>query len=196
MNEGLPNDLDELPDEDEPVAPIAGKSADSTTKSLSSLSRRNFFDRVVAGVRSGVAPELRDFQVRSHGYLVKIHYDNERVHYEVWPDSHRGTIEIGLHFEDGPASTAAFLRFFDARIVEIKHHLGAELELERWTVSWGHIFYLIPLAPLDGAKAKEASALLARLIEVLEPLVREAAVSRERVDQPVERRRFEPRKRR
>lgn len=195
MNESQPEELDVLPDEDEPVVLLGGTSIANTAKGPSSLSRRTFFDRVIAGVRSGVAPELRDFHIRSHGYLVKIHYDNERVHYEVWPDSHRGTIEIGLHFEDGPASTAAFLRFFDARIVELKHHLGPELELERWTVSWGHIYYLIPLAPLDGAKARESAGLLARLIDVLEPLVREAAVSRERSDQPMQRRRFERRAR-
>jgi hypothetical protein len=195
MDDTLPDDVEELPDEDGPVLSIGVKAADGKAKGASSLSRRTFFDRVVAGVRGGVAPDLQDFHVRSHGYLVKIHYDNERVHYEVWPDSHRGTIEIGLHFEDGPASTAAFLRFFDERIVELKHQLGVELELERWTVSWGHIYYLIPLVPLDGAKARESAGLLARLIDVLEPLVREAAVSRERVDQPVERRRFERRAR-
>ena len=72
--------------------------------------------------------------------LLKVHYGNERIHFEVWADGNRGFLEIGLHFEDGPASTAAYLAFFDARIVEIKHLLGAEVELERWTASWGHLF--------------------------------------------------------
>jgi len=162
----------------------------SNPKGGSALSRRAFFDRVVAGVRSEVASELNGFRVQPYGHLLKLHYDNERVHYEVWPDSNRGTIEIGLHFEDGPVSTAAYLRYFDARIVELKHRLGAEVELERWTVSWGHLYYLVPLAPFDLAKAKRTVTLLATLIDVLEPLVREASVPRERVDQPTERRRF------
>ncbi|HEY7035322.1 MAG TPA: hypothetical protein VH482_28545 [Thermomicrobiales bacterium] len=156
----------------------------------SALTRRAFFDRVVTGVRRDVAPELNGFRANAYGHLLKIHYDNERVHFEVWPDSHRGRIEIGLHFEDGPVSTAAYLRYFDARIVELKHLLGTEVELERWTVSWGHFYYLVPLAPFDLAKANRVAKLLASLIDVLEPLVRQAAVPRERVDQPAERRRF------
>jgi hypothetical protein len=195
MNDDLMDEPDDVLVRDESGGLTGRDSAGNRSEPASSLSRRTFFDRVIAGVRSEIKPDLKDFHARSHGHLLKIHYDNERVHYEVWPDSHRGTIEIGLHFEDGPVSTAAYLRFFDARIVEIKHLLGAEIELERWTVSWGHIYYLIPLAPLDGAKARESASLLARLIDVLEPLVREAAVSRERVDQPVERRRFQRRAR-
>ena len=59
-------------------------------------------------------------------------------------------IEVGLHFEDGPVSTAAYLAYFDAHIVERKHELGPELELERWTPSWGRIYELVPLTRLDG----------------------------------------------
>lgn len=156
----------------------------------SGLPRRAFFDRVVAGVRRDVAPEFNGFRAQSYGHLLKLHFDNERVHYEVWPDSQRGRIEVGLHFEDGPVSTAAYLRYFDTRIVELKHLLGTEVELERWTVSWGHLYYLVPLAPFDLAKAKETVGLLTSLIDTLEPLVREAAVPRERVDRPAERRRY------
>src|SRR5215217_629756 len=172
-------------------APKTGNRA----RSAVSLTRRAFFDRVVAGVRSDVTPGLSDFQARAHGHLLQIHFDNERVHYEVWPGSHRGTIEVGLHFEDGPVSTAAYLRYFDARIVELKHRLGAEVELERWTASWGHVYYLLPLAPLDGAKARQTATLLATLIDVLQPLVLDAAVPRERVDEPFERRWFQRRAR-
>jgi hypothetical protein len=156
----------------------------------SGLTRHAFFDRVVADVRREVAPGLNGFRAQSHGHLLKLHYENDRVHYEVWPDSHRGRIEVGLHFEDGPVSTAAYLRFFDARIVELKHLLGCDVELERWTVSWGHLYFLVPLAPFDLAKAKQTVGLLTSLIDVLEPLVRQASVPRERVDQPSERRRF------
>jgi hypothetical protein len=169
---------------------MSAKAVPSNPKRGSALTRRTFFDRVVAGVRVEVAPELSGFRFQAYGHLLKLHYDNERIHYEVWPDSRTGQIEVGLHFEDGPVSTAAYLRYFDARIVELKHRLGAEVELERWTVSWGHLYYLLPLAPFDQAKANRTTALLASLISVLEPLVREASVPRERVDQPREHRRF------
>jgi hypothetical protein len=154
------------------------------------MSRRAYFDRVVSGTRGEVAPDFRGFHARAFGHLLKLHFENERVHYEVWPDSRRGTIEIGLHFEDGPVSTAAYLRFFDARIVELKHRLGPEVELERWTVSWGHIYYLIPLLPLDAAKARQTVKLLVTLIDVLQPLVQEASVPPERRQLPPERRHF------
>ncbi|MEA2585040.1 MAG: hypothetical protein QOF33_3125 [Thermomicrobiales bacterium] len=180
------------------IRQVGHEPGDSVTEELSAgrqsrgaaLSRKAFFDRVVVRVRGSVSSELRSFQARAHGHLLKVHFDNERVHFEVWPNSHRGTIEIGLHFEDGPTSTAAYLQFFDARIVELKHRLGAEVELERWTASWGHFFYLLPLEPLDAAKANRTAGLLASLIGVLQPLVQEASVPRERVDEPTERRRF------
>jgi hypothetical protein len=180
-------------DEHETEATDESRYVESVTpnpKAGAGLSRHAFFDRVVADVRREVAPGLNGFRAQSHGHLLKLHYENDRVHYEVWPDSHRGRIEVGLHFEDGPVSTAAYLRFFDARIVELKHLLGCDVELERWTVSWGHVYYLVPLTPFDLAKAKQTVGLLTSLIDVLEPLVREASVPRERVDQPTERRRF------
>ena len=187
---------DDLDRNDEDLGELAAAvSVVSGSRSASALSRRVFFDRIVAHLRRNVAPDFRDFHTRSQGYLLKIHYDNDRVHYEVWPDSRTGQIEIGLHFEDGPVSTAAYLRYFDARIVELKHQLGAEVELERWTASWGHLYHLIPLAPLDALKATRAAELLTALINVLEPLVRETNVPRERVDHPVERRRFRQRSR-
>jgi hypothetical protein len=159
-------------------------------RATSPLTRRVFFDRVVAQLRREVDPEIRDFHSRAYGHLLKIHYENDRIHYEVWPDSRTGQIEIGLHFEGGPVSTAAYLHFFDARIVELKHLLGTDVELERWTVSWGHLYYLIPFMPFDRGKATRAAELLVALVNTLEPLVRAAGVPRERVDQPVERRRF------
>ena len=97
---------------------------------------RDFFAAVVTRLRETLPPDLAGFRHRANTMLLKIDYGNERVHYEVWTDSARGRIEIGLHFEDGPASTAAYLAYFDARIVEIKHLLGPQIDLERWTLSW------------------------------------------------------------
>src|SRR5262245_23832850 len=90
----------------------------------SNLNRRDFFTLVTDQVRATLPAELVDFHHHANIMLLKIDYGVERVHYEVWADGARQRLEIGLHFEDGPASTAAYLAFFDARIVEIKHHLG------------------------------------------------------------------------
>jgi hypothetical protein len=108
--------------------------------------------------------------------LIKLDYGNDRVHFEVWIDGARNRIEIGLHFEDGPASTAAYLAYFDARIVEIKHRLGWAIELERWTLNWGHLFESMPLAPLERLLAAHVASRLARQIALLQPMVAEAAI--------------------
>jgi hypothetical protein len=141
-----------------------------------SLNRRQFFDRIEAGLRRALTPPLSDFRYRANPMLLKIDYGNDRVHYEVWVDSLRERVEIGLHFEDGPVSTAAYLAFFNSRIVEIKHHLGPNIELERWTPSWGHVFESLPLAPLNPAFAESAARRLAAQVSLLQPMVEEAAI--------------------
>ena len=115
--------------------------------------------------------------------LLKLDYGHDRIHYEVWADATRGRLEIGLHFEDGQASTAAYLAYFDARIVEIKHLLGPETELERWTASWGHLFASEPLGRLDRNFAQSVARRLAAQIAVLQPMVEEAAIPLELRDQ-------------
>lgn len=158
------------------LAPAMSSRAGQGGRPPPGLARRDFFAAVAAGVRQRVAPELAGFRHRANTMLLKIDYGNERVHYEVWTDGGRDRLEIGLHFEDGPASTAAYLAFFDAHIVEIKHQLGPDIELERWTASWGHLFESSPLPRLDHALAERVAERLAAQIVVLQPLVEEAAV--------------------
>ena len=146
------------------------------------MTRRDFFAAVIEGMRRDLPSELAAFRHRANPMLLKVDYGNERIHYEVMADGERERLEIGLHFEDGPASTAAYLAFFDARIVEIKHLLGPQIELERWTLSWGHLFESVPLAPLDRRFAASVGGCLARQIAVLQPLVVEAAVAPGRHD--------------
>jgi hypothetical protein len=147
----------------------------SITRS-SSLNRRDFFAAIVADAQENLPPELARFRHRANPILLKLDYGNDRVHYEVWTDGARGRIEIGLHFEDGPASTMAYLAFFDQRIVEIKHLLGPQIELERWTTSWGHLFESEQLGRLDRHFAETVARRLAAQIAILQPMVEEAAI--------------------
>ena len=103
-----------------------------------SMTRQDFFAKVVAGLRVDVPEAFRDFTHRSNTLLLKIDFGNPRVHYEVWCDAEKDILGVGLHFEDGPFSTEAYLAYFDRHILEIKHILGTDIELERWTASWGH----------------------------------------------------------
>jgi hypothetical protein len=149
---------------------------DGSNNHSSGLNRRDFFAVVVSDARANLPPELARFRHRANSMLLKLDYGNDRIHYEVWTDGARGRVEIGLHFEDGPASTMAYLAFFDRRIVEIKHLLGPQIELERWTTSWGHLFVSEQLGRLDRRFAETVARRLAAQIAVLQPMVQEAAI--------------------
>jgi hypothetical protein len=140
------------------------------------LTRRDFFSELVAAVTPVCAArDERELSARQTMNLLKLHYGaNYRVHYEVWISAEKGHVELGLHFEDGPASTERLLRHFDACILELKHELGPTVELERWTQSWGHLFELHPLEPLSVAFAARLAERVARFIDVLQPLLDEA----------------------
>ncbi len=100
------------------------------------LTRREFFTDIAESVRASLPTDERALETRQTMNLLKLHYGaNYRVHYEAWIAAERGWLELGLHFEDGPGSTQRLLAYFDRYIVEIKHELGAEAELERWTQS-------------------------------------------------------------
>src|SRR5215210_4013322 len=146
----------------------------------SAMTRHDFFAEVVAGLRANLPEAYRDFRDRANPLLLKIDFGNPRVHYEVWCDAEKNILGVGLHFEDGPISTDAYLAYFDRHIVEIKHILGTEVELERWTATWGHLYEHRELRPLTDEVAAEVASRLARLIDVLQPLVVSAAVPPER----------------
>ncbi len=161
------------------MLPGAGRVLEGRGQRAKSLSRNEFFAAIVAHLRQRIPHHLHDFRPRSNPMLLKIDFGHERIHFEVWPDTMRRQVEIGLHFEDGPESTAAYLAYFDARIVEIKHHLGARIELERWTASWGHIFELAELEPLSRDFASVVADRLVAQMTLLQPMVEEAAVPAE-----------------
>jgi hypothetical protein len=140
------------------------------------LTRRDFFSDLTAAVQTTLASrDERELTAHQTMNLLKLHYGaNYRVHYEVWISTDKGHVELGLHFEDGPASTERLLRHFDACIIELKHELGPDAELERWTQSWGHLFELHPLEPLSASFAARLGERVARYIDVLQPLLDEA----------------------
>lgn len=155
------------------VSTVAKLSFNMKTRGL-------FFDRVAAKLRSSLPPELKNFTSKPAFNLMKIAFDNDRVHFEVAFDVTRETMEIALHFEDGPVSTAAYLLFFDRRIVELKDLLGPEIDLERWTMSWGRIYEIWPLSSLERDVADRAAARLHEYITVLQPLLYAAKIAPER----------------
>ena len=139
------------------------------------LTRRDFFSDLAEAVRRELPEKWGALEVRHTLNLLKLSYGaNYRVHYEVWINTEKGYVEVGLHFEDGPASTERLLRHFDAHILEIKHTLGPDAELERWTQSWGHLFELHPLEPLTADFVTRLAERLVAYISLLQPLLDEA----------------------
>lgn len=147
----------------------------TTAGRTSTLKRREFFARLRDELRDRLPPDRRDFESRLTMNLLKVHFNaNFRIHYEVMISAERGVIEVGLHFEDGPDSTTRLLEHFDRNILEIKHELGANCEIERWTKSWGHIFEMRALSPLTPALAGDLAGRLEEMIAVLQPVLDEA----------------------
>ncbi len=144
------------------------------------MSRATFFDGIVAILKKHLPEDLRGFRTRRFGHLLKIYFDNERIHYEVWVDTRRQQIELGLHLEEGPASTIAYLQVLDSRILEIKDALGPECELARWTQSWGHLIENRPLGSLDAEERAAVAERLLLYIETLQPILNETEAMRAR----------------
>lgn len=148
---------------------------------MTALTRREFFHDVIVALRSRLPAELASFRVAQAQHLLKIYYAHPRIHYEVWVNGRERHIEIGLHFEDGPDSTEQLLLWLDRHILELKHELGPETELERWTQSWGHLYLHLPYQPLTEALAEDIGRRLARFILVVEPLLHEWRQARTRL---------------
>lgn len=145
-------------------------------KPAEKLTRKDFFYDVGEVLRTTLPEGLRDFDMNSNQFLLKLHYGYPRIHYEVWANAREKHIEVGLHFEDGPESTQRLIQHLDRYIVEIKHELGTDVELERWTNSWGHLYHLLPYQPLTDPLVWDVATRLNRMIRLLEPLLAEAPV--------------------
>lgn len=157
--------------------------------SFSVATRNAFFTRVSDQLAKKLPEAHSEFSARPMFNLMKVAYANERVHYEVAIDLNHHTLEIALHFEDGPISTLGYLMYLDKRIVELKHELGHEIELERWTASWGRLYELWPLEKIDRPVADRVAARLSEYIITLQPLVEASGIAPERSGQPPDPRR-------
>ena len=142
--------------------------------------RQAFYDGIAKRLKVGLPPELRRFRHRGAFNLMKIWYDHYRVHYEVVLDQQIDMIELGLHFEDGSASSLAYLALLDGQILEIKDRLGPQIELERWTQSWARIYELRPLVPISDTVCEDCANRLIEMISLLQPIIAGSGIRLER----------------
>jgi hypothetical protein len=120
-------------------------------------------------VRRLLPEEWQHFEHRSRFSLVQFWYEEPAFHYEFWPHSNMGRIEVGLHFEHPQSAQNATLhRFFDERFVEIRHELG-EVWLEQWDRGWHKLYATLPYEQYTEILLQQVSHALARQITVLQP---------------------------
>lgn len=150
------------------------RTARKRATNQTTITRREFFAAVRDRAREQLPEHLAGFRVQTTHRQMKLYYARHRLHYEVWTNGRDQHIEIGLHFEEGREMTEWLIRYFDRDILEIKHELGPQVELERWTNAWGRIFQLLPYQPLTEELATDVGDRLARMVAVLQPLLDEA----------------------
>jgi hypothetical protein len=138
---------------------------------------RDFLAGTLAAARSLLPGELRDFQERYRGPLAQAYYDDPDQHFEVWLRRSAGRVELGLHFESRDrASNNRMLERFADELAWIKAELGERTEAEPWDRGWTRVHQTLPLPePLSSEIQGDLARRLARMIELLEPLRRDAA---------------------
>jgi len=117
-----------------------------------------------AGVRSGATSRVRSV-------WLWVHYNDPRVHFEVWLARKTGRIEIGLHFEGPREFSYRWAEQMAPHMPEIQARLGPQVELEEWTASWARVHQTVPYDPLSEALADEVARRFAETITVLQPIV-------------------------
>ncbi len=123
-------------------------------------------------LRSQLPAELQGFSTLGPtGSLIKFHFGDRRIHYEVWVQRRARLVEVGLHFEGDRAANLAWLDVLAPRLPEVRHLLGPEVTAEHWTEAWTRIHEEAPLETLEEDSLLEVTARLARLMRALQPLV-------------------------
>jgi hypothetical protein len=140
--------------------------------------RHAFFRELPDSLRPRLPPELVEFTYRPRGSLAQLHYDDPRVHYELWFHWRTGRLEIGLHFERDERTNEDLFQLYDRHIVAIKAALGETIDLERWDKGWARIYETWPCEKVDRSFRALVLDRLSRQIVVLEPIRQSALSSR------------------
>lgn len=134
------------------------------------LTSATFFQALTLRLSPLLPFELRGFEHRRQGRLMKFHYGHPSTHFEAAHHPGRGRMEIGLHFEGSAADNRAAFDFFRCRIVEVKGALP-NAELEPWDRGWYRLYETIPGPGLSSPLAEATAPRLAAQITTLQPLL-------------------------
>jgi hypothetical protein len=137
------------------------------------MKTREFLQLLPDLVRQQLPAELKEFQVTgSTMSLVKLHYGDPSIHYEVWIQRRKGELELGLHFEGDPVTNYHYLRLLNQYLREIQSALGKEVEVEEWARSWTRAHQTLPLQPMTDDFLVEVAVKLSATMKTLEPLMK------------------------
>jgi len=137
------------------------------------MNTREFLWQASELVRLQTPPLYHDFHTLGPtASLIKLHFGNPRIHYEIWLQRRHKLVEVGLHFEDQAPVNKRYFTQLSARADAVRDALGPAVEAEQWTDSWTRIHQSIIMTTLDEDLLLEVAGATARMIGVLEPMVR------------------------
>jgi hypothetical protein len=112
---------------------------------------------------------------RQQGSLIQLYADEPAIHFELWLHRSRARVELGLHFETPDQQrNESLLEYLIDELPFLKQALGEGLEAEPWDKGWTRVYLTRPLDYLGPDDQSRLAASFAELIEVLEPIRREA----------------------
>jgi len=129
-----------------------------------------FFAALVQRLAPALPIELRGFEHRRMGRIMKFHYGHPETHFEAWHHAGAGRMEVGLHFEGSAARNAAAADFFGHRMLEVKGGLPSA-ELEPWERGWVRLYETFPAAELDLGVLDGTAMRLADYMTILQPIL-------------------------
>lgn len=138
----------------------------------STLAVSDFFARLPEMARRRLPPGLADFHHRRQGRLIKIYFDQPRLHFEAWHHPRTQRLEVGLHLEGSPELNRRGLELLRSRMLEVKESLPLA-ELEPWDRGWCRLYQTLAAPVLDAELLESTAALLAAYVVALTPILEE-----------------------
>ena len=138
---------------------------------MKTLSQKQFLKSMPDVVVPYLPSQLQDVQAVTWNWLVKFHFGEPRLHYEISRVPRRDGWELGFHFESQDKNLNRFLlQGFRRHLFEIKDILGASMEAEMWDKGWSKIYEVYPSAPLTTNYQAEVGKRVADIMICLHPI--------------------------
>jgi len=135
----------------------------------------DFLRGLLEATRVWLPTDVRALKAQQQGSLVKLFAEDPEIHFEVWLHRGRERAELGLHFETrDPRRNQRLLEYVADELQFLEEVLGNGLEAEPWNKGWTRVYLTRPLTRLDPNEQADLARGFAELIEILEPLRREA----------------------